>query len=178
MKRSEFKSWFDTFYDKTYAGAMAYCLAKTGDFINSEDLLADAYFSLYKRVSKTKAPVSDPQAYLFKILKNRIAKYWMKHSKEKELFISENDATQYESLLELELDLTAETATKQMLLQDIMEYISTCTPMMRRAFTLHFILERSIEDTAKELGVSVAAARNYIYRTLQSVRENFLEDYE
>lgn len=178
MKRSEFKAWFNTFYNKTYNGAMAYCMAKTGDFVNSEDLLAEAYYSFYKYASKPKSGIEEPDKYFFKVLKNKIAKYWEKHRKELLMTEMPEDYESLESLLDVDLDLTAEVALKRMLLQDILEYVSSLPAPMRRAFALHFYLGRTIEETASELNVSVTAARNYIYRTLKLVREEFLEDYE
>ncbi len=178
MKRAEFKAWFNTFYNKTYSGAMAYCMAKTGDFVNSEDLLADAYYTFYKQASKPKSWIQEPEHYFFKVLKNKISKYWEKHRKELQLVESAGDDDFDETLIEMEFDLTAEFVLKQMLLQDILEFVSSQPAPMRRAFTLHFYLEKTIEETAGELGVSVAAARNYIYRTLKLIRENFMEDYE
>ena len=178
MKRAQFKSWFDTFYNRTYSGAMAYCMAKTGDFLNAEDLLADAYYAFYKQASKAREEIKEPDRYFFKVLKNRISKYWKKHQKELRFTDMEEDGLQYEELLQTELDLTPELAMKQMLLQDILEYVSKLPAPMRRSFTLHFYLGKTIEETAAELEVSIPAARNYIYRTLKQIRENFLEEYE
>ncbi len=178
MKRTEFKAWFNTFYNKTYSGAMAYCMAKTGDFVNSEDLLAEAYYAFYKQAIKSGVTIEEPEKYFFKVLKNKIAKYWEKHRKELQFAESAEDGGHYENLLETELDLTADAALKQMLLQDILEFVSSQPAPMRRAFALHFYLGKTIEETAAELAVSVPAARNYIYRTLKLIREKFLEDYE
>lgn len=178
MKREQFKSWFDTFYNKTYSGAMAYCLAKTGDFMNAEDLLADAYYAFYKQAAKVKGEIKEPDRYFFKVLKNRISKYWKKHQKELRFTELEDNVIPYEDLLQTELDLTPEMAMKQMLLQDILEYVSKLPAPMRRAFAMHFYLGKTIEETAAELKVSVPSARNYIYRTLKKIRENFLEEYE
>lgn len=178
MKRAQFKSWFDTFYNRTYSGALAYCMAKTGDFMNAEDLLADAYYAFYKQAAKSKGEIKEPDHYFFKILKNRISKYWKKHRKDLHFSEIEEHGIQYEDLLQTELDITPEMAMKRMLLQDILEYVSKLPAPMRRAFTMHFYLGKTIEETAAELSVSLPAARNYIYRTLNQIRENFLEEYE
>jgi len=178
MKRAEFKAWFNTFYNKTYNGAMTYCMAKTGDFVNSEDLLAEAYYSFYKHASKMRTGIEEPDKYFFKVLRNKISKYWEKHRKELPITEMPEEFDTLDSLLEIELDLTADVAMKRMLLQDILEFVSSQPALMRRAFALHFYLGRTIEETAADLNVSVSAARNYIYRTLKLVREEFLEDYE
>ncbi|MBQ8893039.1 MAG: RNA polymerase sigma factor [Clostridia bacterium] len=179
MKKVELKARFNSFYNTTYPQAMAYCMAKTGDFVNSEDLLADSYYAIYKRFLKDKNDeIQEPEKYLYTVLKNRIAKYWKKHSKELQVSVSSDDDSLFESVLETEFDLTAETAIKQMLVQDILEYVSSQPAPMRRAFAMHFYLGMTIDETAAELKVPVTTARNYIYRMLQRVKDNFLEDYE
>ncbi len=176
MKKNELISKFNAFYKETYPSAMRYCMVKTGDFVNSEDLLADTYYAIYKSFLKDKnGELRSPEDYLFKVLKNRIAQYWKKQRITEPL---PEAGDEYEALLQTELNLTEEQAMKQMLLQDILEFVSEQPPLMRRAFTMHFYFDMSIEETANELEVSVAAARNYIYRLLCKVKENYLEKYE
>lgn len=178
MKRVELQARFSRFYNQTYPQAMAYCLAKTGDFINSEDLLSETYYAVYKRFLNKKEEIREPERYLFTVLKNQIAKYWKKHRREQEKTISLEEQEHLEALLETELELTEERVVKQMLIQDVLEYVSAQPALMRRAFTIHFYLGRTIEETATELEIPVVTARNYIYRLLKKVKEEFLEDYE
>ncbi len=178
MKRVELQAHFSRFYHRTYPQAMAYCLAKTGDFINSEDLLSETYYAVYKYFLNKKDGVKDPDRYLFTVLKNQIDKYWKKHRKDKQENIPPEEYEQLTVLLETELDLTAEKAVKQMLIQDVLEFVSTQPALLRRAFAIHFYLGMTIEETAEELELPVATARNYIYHLLKKVREEFLEDFE
>ncbi len=178
MKKVELQAKFSQFYNQPYSKAMSYCMARTGDFINCEDLLSDAYYAVYKRFLNKKDPIDDPEHYLLTVLKNRISKYWKKHSKELQIKIPIEEAEQLDVLLETEFDITEEKAVKQMLIQDILEFVSGQPPLMRRAFTIHFYLGKSIEETAADLKLPVSTARNYIYRLLKKIREEFLEDYE
>lgn len=179
MKKVELKERFNSFYNKTYSQAMAYCVAKTGDFVNGEDLLADVYYELYKRFMKDKnGEIKEPEKYLYTVLKNRVSKYWKKHSKEQTVTVSVDDDTVFEDLLETEFDLTAETALKRMLLQDILEYVSSQPVPIRRAFAMHFYLGFTLEETAKELRLPITTVRNYIYRLLSEIRDTFLDDFE
>ena len=178
MKKAELKSRFNDFYNKTYPDAMRYCIAKTGDFLNSEDLLSDVYYELYKRFLKSKEEIREPERYLYTALKNRVSKYWNKHCKETERLVDLGDEGNLEELLSTELELTEETVIKRMLIQDILEYVSGCPLAQRRAFAMHFYLGLSLAEVSKELDAPVTTVRNYIYRTLKDVRENFLEEYE
>ncbi len=179
MKREELEAKFNSFYDETYEKAMSFCMAKTGDFINSEDLLADAYYSIYKRFSSRKEEeLRDPKKYLFTVLKNQIAKYWVKHKKEQQCTVSADDETAFEALLETEFDLTEKTAIDRMLIEDILEFVSVQPGPQRRAFTMHFYLGKTIEETAAELELPVSTVRNYLYRLLKKIKDNFLQEYE
>lgn len=179
MKRVELKARFNSFYNESYPRAMAYCIAMTGDFINGEDILADTYYNVYKRVLKDKkGEIKDLDGYLFSSLKNRIATYWKKHQKERSVSVPLEEWENLGEILYTEFDLTAETAVKQMLVQDILEYVSSRPLVMRRAFAMHFYLGHTLEETAIQLQLPVSTVRNYIYRLLREVRENFLDEYE
>lgn len=178
MKRIDVETSFNSFYNQTYNSAMQYCLMKTGDFINSEDLLSNAYYAIYKRLAKDDAgEIEDLNRYLFTVLKNCISKYWKKHRKDLLMTVSSDDEQNYEALLETDLNLTEETAEREMLLQDILEFVSTQPAPMRRAFIMHFYMDKSIEECAKELDSPVTTVRNHIYRLLHKIQKNFLEEY-
>ena len=178
MKRIDLETSFNSFYNQTYKSAMQYCLMKTGDFINSEDLLSDAYYAIYKRISKEDAgEIEDLNRYLFTVLKNGISKYWKKHRRDLLMTVSSDDEDNYEALLETDFNLTEETAEREMLLQDILEFVSKQPAPMRRAFTMHFYLDKSIEECAKELDAPVTTVRNHIYRLLHKVQDHFMDSY-
>ena len=179
MKKAELNQKFDAFYDRTYRSAMVYCLSKTGDFINCEDLLSDAYLVVYKRFAKSsKEPLKEPERFLTTVLKNSIAKYWEKHRKDLKLPLQVEEKTDYETLLQTELELAEETVIRRMLQEEIVEFVSTQPVPMRRAFALRFYLGKSIEETAGELKVPTATVRSYLYCLLQEIRANFLEEFE
>lgn len=179
MKKAELNQKFDAFYQRTYRSAMVYCLAKTGDFINCEDLLTDAYLAVYKKFAKSsKEPLKEPERVLSTALKNSVSNYWEKHRKDLKLSVTEEKRTDYETLLQTELDLTEDMVVRKMLQEDIVEFVSTRPVLMRRAFVLRFYLDRSIEETAAELKVSVSDVCRCLYGLLQEIRENFLEEFE
>ena len=113
---------------------------------------------------------------MFIALKNRIAKYWVKHRKEQLTTVSADEEVPFETLLDTDLALTEEKAMQKMLLQDIIEYVSAQPAPLRRAFIMHFYLGYTVEETADELNVPVSTARNYIYRLLKNVKETFCTD--
>ncbi len=179
VKKAELNQKFNAFYERTYRSAMVYCLAKTGDFLNCEDLLTDAYLAVYKKfIKSSKEPLKDPERVLSSVLKSSVAKYWEKHRKDLKLSVPEEKRTDYETLLQTELELTEEQVVRKMLQEDIVEFVSTQPVPMRRAFALCFYLDRSIEETAAELKVSTSEVCRYLYGLLQEIRENFLEEFE
>lgn len=177
MKKVELKARFNSFYNSSYLRAMAWCMAQTGDFINGEDLLADAYYAVYKKFLKDKnGAFQDPEKYLFSMLEKDLEKYWKKHRKESEP--APGGEVDCEALLETELNLTEEAAVKQMLVQDVLEFVSAQPAVMRRAFAMYFYLDMTLEETAAALGISTEAVKRELSRLLQSIRDEFLEDYE
>jgi len=175
MKRAELDQLFNQFYKESYRDALYYCMAKTGDFVNTEDILADAYFALYKRMKK--AGIVGLKQYFYVVLKNEIASYWKKHRKELTVPLEDENGQEYELLLETDFNITADSAMRNMLVQDILEYISKQPAVMRRAFVIHFYFEKTLEETATELGVTVPNVRNYIYRLLRKVKDEFMDEY-
>ncbi len=179
MNRAELEKKFNQFYNETYHDALYYCMAKTGDFINNEDILSNAYYAIYKRMRKVEGEqINALTAYLYTVLKNELARYWQKHRKDLMMTVCEDEVGDYETLLETELNITEETAVRNMLVQDVLEFISGQPALMRRAFVIHFYFGKTLEETAQELDISVSNVRNYIYRLLHKVKEEFLEEYE
>ena len=175
MKRNETDQLFNQFYKESYCDALYYCMSKTADFINAEDLLANAYFSLYKQVKK--GNVENLKQYFYAVLKNEISTYWKKHRKELIIPLEDENGLDFEGFLETDFSITEDSALRNMLVQDILEYISKQPALMRRAFVIHFYFEKTLEETAAELGVTVPNVRNYIYRLLKKVKSQFLEEY-
>lgn len=178
MNHAERKKKFDDFYQKTYQNAMVYCIGKTGDFINGEDLLAEAYYDVYQQFSKDKTgELLNSERSLVSALKKTISQYWEKHRRD--LILEETvEGGSIESLLNTDLDLTEEAVIRRMLVQDILEYVSVQPAPLRRAFALYFYLGKTLEETASELKVPVLTAQNYLCRILREIEENFLEEYE
>ena len=54
MKGKELKEYFNSFYNDTYSATLSYCLKKTGDFLDLEDLVVSSYSQLYKLIKKSK----------------------------------------------------------------------------------------------------------------------------
>ncbi|MBQ4052341.1 MAG: sigma-70 family RNA polymerase sigma factor [Clostridia bacterium] len=177
MDRTQRKNKFNEFYESTYPKAMAYCMGKTGDFLNGEDLLTDAYYELYRMFLKEKNGCpKEPEILLFATLKKRISKYWNKHRKDLDVEIPEEKGS-LGAYLSAELDLSAEDEAARMLVLDILEYVSVAPAPLRRAFTLYFYLGKNLEETAAELKVSVHTAENYLCAILREIHEEFLDEY-
>lgn len=176
MRSIECKARFNDFYNATYQSAMIYCLSKTGDFINSEDLLTDAYYTVYKAIIKDKnGKLQQPEKVLHKALNERISRYWKKHKKEQVLPLLQETS---QAWLTTELDITAQKAERQMVVQDVLEFVSTQPELHRRTFAMYFYLDMAKEEIAKELGVSVDTVAKYIDCILQRINDNVLIDHE
>ncbi len=178
MDRSERKKRFDDFYQKTYQASMVRVLTKTGDFLNAEDLLAEAYYSVYRLFMKDKkGEMKSPERCLAESLKKVLSAYGAKHRKEWSVECSEESRSLRE-LLSVELELDAEEISRRMLSEDILEFVSSRPLLLRRAFVLYLYFSCSLEEIAAELKCSVSEAEQYLCMILGQIKDEFLEPYE
>ncbi len=177
MDRRQRKEAFDLFYQQTYSESMTYCMGETGDFLNGEDLLVDAYYEVYRAFMKAKKELpQNLSALLNEAMKKRLAKYWDKHRKDL-LLDEEEEQSSLAAYLYDELDLTDDEAKERLLVLDILEFVSMEPAPLRRAFAYYFYLGKSLEETAVGLRVSVHTAENYLCMILHRIREEFLDEF-
>ena len=136
-----------------------------------EDGIHDLFVELYKR--RKKLPIArNVKNYLFTILKRKIAELL----KSKPLVISPGDDHAgkiyriQEVSAETEIMHNEEKEELDLLLSNAIDKL---TPKQRKGVTLRFYENRSYEEMARGLGISIGTARTLIYRSLESMRENF-----
>ena len=178
MKQDKALRIFNEVYDKNYNEVYSYILAKTGDIDRSPEILNDAFAAFYKAIlSRKKDDIENKRAYLYSIVKNRLAAYYAERSNNAFSLDDTSEDENYDVLIEKALSeqlcSVEQEAEQNILIRDILTYISSFSLPQRQAFTLRFIFDLPMEEIARELGVSKACAGNYIYRTLAKVRTEF-----
>ena len=136
-----------------------------------EDGIHDLFVELYEHGKKL--PVArNVKNYLFTILRRKIAEL----SKTRPLVISPED--NHDGRIYRTQEVSAETETihneeKEELGLLLSNAINKLTPKQRKGVSMRFYENRSYEEMALGLDISIETARTLIYRSLKNMRENF-----
>ena len=184
MKRTVATEKFNQLYDLTYDKALAYAVHSTGNPDKAEDILSDTYSAVYKRLLKAKDfEIENISNYFFTCLKNSINKFYIKKSSEELLYedISEKNEvdcqTLIDSLLNTEINITEKQATDSLLIKRINAFIYQKDEKQRNTFILRFYYGYSLREISDMLNIPCTTLNNYIYRLLDEIRKNFLDEY-
>jgi RNA polymerase sigma-70 factor (ECF subfamily) len=96
-------------------------------------------------------------------------------------FFYMDDPLQKDDTLTLQLPDTGETPEQELGKQEVAavlkKEISRIPPLLRNAFVLRDVNRLPMEDVAKELGISVAAAKSRLLRARQELRDRMEKHY-
>lgn len=184
MKRTEATAKFNQLYDLTYDNALAYSVESTGCLETAEDILAETYSAIYKRLLNMKEfDIENIRGYFFTCLKNSVKKYYIKKPEKEILYediASANDSdcqSFIDTILNTEINITEKQAADSMLIEKVNKYISGKEELQRKAFILRFYYGYPLRKISELLDVPATTLNNYIYRLLVEIRKNFLDEY-
>lgn len=168
------KNNFEEIYTKTYQSVLKYIVCKCRDLDDVNELIQDCYIALYKILQKRKfIIINDETAYMVGIAKNIIKKYYRNKYKDKLNFLYfskdlEDSDIQIVSNINLETDII-----NQENINEIWKYLNDKNVLIAKIFYLYYALGLKISEISKELKVGESTIKNYIYRTLKELKENF-----
>lgn len=84
---------FEKIYNETYNNTLKYIICKCGNLNDVDDIIQETYLEFY-RVLKEKKHISDKQAYIITIAKNKIIKYFKSNEKIKMISIFQENSNQ------------------------------------------------------------------------------------
>lgn len=153
---------YDIYVDELFAYGMQF----SSDKSQVMDAIHDLFLNLYK-YRKTIAVTDNVTYYLFGSLKNNILKIenksrtFIPHKQEQELKLSEISIEDRICAEEFENDRAYKLA----------KAITKLSKRQRKALSLRFTQERSYEEVAAIMKVSVATSRTIIYRAIKTLRK-------
>lgn len=152
---------YDLYVDELFAYGMQFSNSKS----QVMDAIHDLFLNLYK-YRQNLANTTNVTYYLFRSLKNNLLK-----TKTQNLsFISfAIDEEQLQFDASVEDDLCAQEFEKERSYK-LAKAITTLSKKQRKALFLRFTEERSYEEVAEIMGVSVQTSRTIIYRAIKSLR--------
>lgn len=184
MKKSEATAKFNQLYDLTYDNALAYSVESTGSMDTAEDILTDTYSAIYNRLLNMKEfDIENIRNHFFTCLKSSVKKYYIKSANNEALneditVSSDGDCQPFiDALLNTEINITEKQAVDNLLIKKINDFISHKDEICRKAIILRFYYDYPLRKISKLLNVPDTTLNNCIYKLLEEIRNNFLDEY-
>lgn len=162
---------FNEAYISTYNDILRYIICKCSDINDVNDIIQDVYLDFWNILDNKSIEVSNVKSYLLGIAKNKIRKYYASLSKKKTISIfSKND-----NGIELIDNIKSDIDIEQIILAKadwkiIWHYLKNKKNKdIPKIFYLHYKLELTIKEIAKELALNESYIKNLLYRTLNEL---------
>lgn len=166
---------FNRIYDNTYSDILKYIIIKCHNINDSNDIIQEVYFELWKILNKRDIDESNIKSFLIGISINKIKKHYTLVQRFKTISIfnkSDKDIVLIDNLKD-DIDLE-NLVIKSNEWDFIWNYIkSKKNQNIPKIFYLYYVLDLTIKDISKELIVSESYVKNVIYRTLDELRSLF-----
>ncbi len=159
-----FKYLFNLFYDRL----VAYITTYTHDKIESEDIVQQAFISLWENKSKLDETKS-PKSYLYAIVHNKYINSIKKTKKQNELL---NQIWERALANRIEEDSDA----LQLRVQKMKKVIEELPPKCREIIIMNKIQGIKYKDIADQLGISIKTVESQMRIAFNKIREAFKDD--
>lgn len=153
---------YDIYADRLFAYGMQFSKDKS----HVMDAIHDLFLNLYK-YRKTLAATDNVTFYLFRSLKNNILKVENKNRSFVPFFYDENETSGEPSI---EDRICAEEFENDRAYK-LAKAITKLSKKQRKALFLRYTEERSYEDIATIMNVSIQTSRTIIYRAVKTLRK-------
>ena len=169
---------FNRIYDNTYSDILKYIIIKCHNINDSNDIIQEVYFELWKILNKRDIDESNIKSFLIGISINKIKKHYTLVQRFKTISIFNKSDKDIELIDNLKDDIDLENLVIKSNEWDfIWNYIkSKKNQNIPKIFYLYYVLDLTIKDISKELIVSESYVKNVIYRTLDELRSLFRKE--
>ena len=166
---------FNRIYDNTYSDILKYIIIKCHNINDSNDIIQEVYFELWKILNKRDIDESNIKSFLIGISINKIKKHYTLVQRFKTISIFNKSDKDIELIDSLKDNIDLEDLVIRSDEWDfIWNYIkSKKNQNIPKIFYLYYVLDLTIKDISKELIVSESYVKNVIYRTLDELRSLF-----
>ena len=175
-----FKGWqlnyFESLYEKTYDRTLKYIILNCHDAADVNDIVQDTYIELYKIISKKKiTSLDNAGGYVIGIAKNKLKKYYgLKYKLNSISLFSGHD---FELITMIKADINIENIIiNEENMQDIWSFLKKKPAIICKIFYLHYYLELTLKEIAKELKMKESTVKSHLYRTLKEMNKVFGKD--
>ena len=166
---------FNRIYDNTYSDILKYIIIKCHNINDSNDIIQEVYFELWKILNKRDIDESNIKSFLIGISINKIKKHYTLVQRFKTISIFNKSDKDIELIGSLKDSIDLEDLVIRSDEWDfIWNYIkSKKNQNIPKIFYLYYVLDLTIKDISKELSIGESYVKNIIYRTLDELRSLF-----
>lgn len=168
------KQYFDEVYDKTYNDILKYVISKTDNLSYVEDIIQNVYINFYKTLIKKGFNYLDSnKAYLIKLSKSELFKYYSLKNKVKFIF-NINDKEDLNILENVPDKINIEDfVLDEISVEEIWEFIKKEDLVTQKIMALYFQNNMKIKEIAEYLNISESNVKNRLYRTIEKLKRLF-----
>lgn len=173
MDYAEFSRIYSIYFPKMVRFAQGYVTSQE----DAQGIVQDLFLHLWER-REVWATVTNPDAYLFKLLKNRCIDFYRRYTRQNHLKESLDNLHEREVSLKMEaLMQFDETIFSFQEVEEILKNAINSLPEKRReVFILSRFEELKHEEIASQLNISVNTVQNHISAAIKKLRIE-LKDY-
>jgi len=174
MGRIDTNQYIEQVYRETSSYLIKYITLKCRYTEDIQDILQNTYLGFIDSIKRNgESSVFNPKHYLLRIAKRELAKYYTNISEHDNTVIASTDDEDY---VEKSLDnfLEQDFTTSSGFSIEIWDRIESFGDITAKVFTLRFVYDQTIDKIAKQLNITPANAKNYLYRGLKVLREEML----
>lgn len=178
MVREKSESAFNEIYDTTEKSVLSYITAKCCNIDDINDIFQETYTELFIIISEKGTDyIKSPIAFVMKIAKQKIYRYYSAKERLKmqiSMIQIDKDDKEYNitDLTEPKFSTEENYFAKEQV-EEIADFLAEKDLLTRKIFYLFFSQDLTIPEISELLGISQSTVKNRLYRTLNTIKENF-----
>lgn len=170
---------FTRLYDRYWEELYTFAFIRTKDKSISKELLQDLWIKIFENPELIKTdPVGNAKKYLFSKVNYTIIEHYYRKKKlntieipdNKEEILFEINDSEYQEILE-------EYSTDE-LFRMINDVVSGLSPTVQKVYDLRVRQNKSVEETATDLGISNKTVRNNLSKAISEIRKELDPKYQ
>lgn len=168
-----FSSFYNLYWDDLYA----FVFMRTKDHNITREILQDLWIRIFERPNTIKTDKEgNARKYLFSILNYKIIDYYRQKPSDIAEITDENIAD-FQEISEEEYQDILEEQTTESLLKMIDEVLAELPKTQQNVYKLRILKNKSVDETATELGISNKTVRNQLSNALSEIRKKLIPKY-
>lgn len=171
MENSTTKIYFEEVYKQTERKIKLYLLTRCNDMHDVNDLFQEIYMDFYKvLLQKGTAYVNNPEAFVMKITKRKLHKFYgFLHKISNQISMENEDIEEAALIKDNGFDIE-EQMIHQEIMSDISHNLIKKPGDVQKIFYLHYSMDYTLAEVAAALGLKESTVKtNMLHQTLNAI---------